>query len=264
MSERQSYEQGVPCWVDLSSTDVEASQAFYGALFGWAVRVHPEPEAGGYAEFFLGDKVVAGIGPVFSEGMPSVWNTYVATDDIAATADRVKNAGGQVVMERMQIFDQGAMALFQAADGAFFSVWEAQEHVGARLVDEPGAYCWNELNSRDVEAAGRFYGDVFGWTTDVTTTDVPGVGPFSYHTFLLGQDSVAGMVTMPPSYPEEVPSFWLPFFAVADLDDTIARAQELGAAVYIPRMDSPKGPFGLFQDPQGAHSYVIQLNGNKG
>ncbi|MFI6818108.1 VOC family protein [Nonomuraea sp. NPDC050328] len=259
MSERNGYAPGVPCWVDLSSTDTEASARFYTELLGWRVKFSPDPAAGGYGQFFAGGKVVAGIGPTFTEGMPSVWNTYVATDDAAAVADRAKNAGGQVVIEPMEVLDQGTMAVLQAADGGFVSVWQAAAHHGAQLVNEPGAWCWNELNSRDVEAAERFYRDVFGWTVDASTMEVPGLGPYTYRSFLSEGHLVAGMVEMSPNYPDQVPSFWVPYFAVADLDGTVAKSRELGANVFIDRMDSPAGPFALLQDPQGALAYVMDL-----
>src|SRR4051812_20547102 len=99
MSQRSGYEPGVPCWVDLSSTDVEASVRFYDDVFGWQAEMIDDPAAGGYGQFTYDGEKVAGVGPVMGEGMPSTWNTYIAIDDAAATADRVKNSGGTVVVE---------------------------------------------------------------------------------------------------------------------------------------------------------------------
>ncbi|WP_084958235.1 VOC family protein [Thermoactinospora rubra] len=260
MSVRDGFDPGVPCWVDLSTTDVEASVRFYGELFGWEAEFFPQPEAGGYGQFRSGGKVVAGVGPVYAEGMPSVWNVYVCVEDAAACADRVKNAGGQVLMEPMQVFDQGRMAVFQAADGSAFSVWQPGAHKGAELVNEPGAFCWAELDSTDVEVAARFYGQVFGWEVESHHAEVPGVGPFAYHEYRSRGHPIAGMAAISPFHPQGTPSHWLAYFAVADLAATHAKARELGAAVLIDSMPSPKGEFMLFQDPQGAHAYAIQLN----
>lgn len=260
MSEREGYAAGVPSWVDLSSTDREASARFYGELLGWRVEFNADPAAGGYGQFFLDDKVVAGIGPTFAEGAPSTWNTFVATDDAAAVADRVRKAGGRVALDPMPVFDQGTMAVFSGPDGGFFSVWQAAAHRGAALVNEPGAWCWSELNSRDTAAAARFYGEVFGWTEEAFTTEAPGAGSFTYHTFLSEGAEVAGMVELSPAYQEDVPSFWVPYFAVADLDASAAKARELGATSFVDRMDSPQGPFALLQDPQGALVNLIQLH----
>lgn len=255
MSERTSFAPGVPCWVDLSSTDVPASVRFYGEVFGWRVEMVDDPEAGGYGQFYQGDKRVAGVGPTFGEGMPSVWNTYIATADAEATADRVKNSGGTVIMEPMQVFDQGSMLVAQAPDGSFVSAWQAAAHHGAELVNEPGAFCWNELVTRDVDAATRFYTSVFGWAAYPQKMD-----GITYTEWKIGDDSIAGMMEMSPNYPPETPSHWMVYFAVADLDATIAKAQNLGSTILIDSMDAPPGRFGLFIDPQGAALSVIQLH----
>ena len=60
--EFERYEDGVPSWVDLGSTDLGKSRQFYGALFGWNCPEGP-PEAGGYSVCDLDGKTVAGLGP---------------------------------------------------------------------------------------------------------------------------------------------------------------------------------------------------------
>ncbi|MER6948977.1 VOC family protein [Nonomuraea sp. NPDC000554] len=255
MSHHRGFASGVPSWVDLSSTDVDASVRFYGRLFGWQAEMIDDPEAGGYGQFVYDGDKVAGVGPVSGEGMPSAWNTYVATDDAAVTADRVKNAGGTVVMEPMRIFEEGTMAIFQAPDQSFVSVWQAGNHKGAQLVNEPGAFCWNELVSRDVPAAERFYSSVFGWTPN--TQDMGGM---RYTEWQLGGDSIGGMIEMPGDYPPDTPSFWMVYFAVADLDRAVGDARRLGANVLVESMDTPAGRFAMCVDPQGAPFSMIQLS----
>ncbi|WP_219461339.1 VOC family protein [Nonomuraea rhizosphaerae] len=254
MSQRSGYAPGVPCWVDLSSTDVEASVAFYGRVFGWRVETADDPAAGGYGQFTYDGKKVAGVGPVFAGDMPSAWNTYVATDDAAATADRVKNSGGTVVTEPMKVFDEGVMAVFQAPDQSYVSVWQPGEHKGAELVNEPVSFCWNELVTRDPAGAGRFCSAVFGWSPRPQETE--GV---RYTEWQAGDRSIAGMIEMSPDYPPRTPSHWMVYFAVADLDETVRTALEAGAAVLVDAMDSPPGRFAMFTDPQGASLSVIQL-----
>ena len=91
---RESYEPGRPCWVDLGTTDPAAARAFYGSLFGWTPEVDARPEAGGYAQFRHDGHAVAGVGPIFTEGMPPTWTTYIATADVDATAAAVAENGG--------------------------------------------------------------------------------------------------------------------------------------------------------------------------
>ncbi|MEV0353752.1 VOC family protein [Nonomuraea sp. NPDC050680] len=255
MSQRSGYEPGVPCWVDLSSTDVEASVRFYDDVFGWQAEMIDDPAAGGYGQFTYDGEKVAGVGPVMGEGMPSAWNTYIAIDDAAATADRVKNAGGTVVVEPMQVFEEGTMAVFQAPDGSFVSAWQAGRHNGAELVNEPVSFCWNELVTRDVASAERFYPAVFGWTPH--RQEMQGVKYTEWH---LGDASIAGMIELSPNYPPETPSHWMTYFAVDDLDATVAAAERAGATILVGAMDAPPGRFATLTDPQGAALSVIQLH----
>lgn len=254
MAERSGYDPGVPCWVDLSSTDPKAAVAFYEQIFGWRTEWDPRPEAGGYGQFSLGGRTVAGIGPTFGEGMPSVWNTYVATADAAATAAAVREHGGTVVMEPMTVLDAGTMAVFQDPTGAFFSCWQAGGHSGAQLVNEPGSVCWNELSTRDTEAAKRFYSGVFGWAHDTTDT-----GGSEYTEWKVGGRSIAGMMQMPAEVPGEVPAYWLAYFAVEDCAATVAEVTRLGGSVYMPPMDLPVGTFAVLADPQAATFAVIAM-----
>lgn len=61
--------------------------------------------------------------------------------------------------------------------------------------------------------------------------------------------------------PAEVPSYWLPYFAVEDCDGSTARAQSLGAAVFAPPFDVPNvGRMAVLADPQGAPFAIIKLN----
>ncbi|WP_327091827.1 VOC family protein [Nonomuraea sp. NBC_01738] len=255
MSVRNGYDSGVPCWIDLSTTDVAGAREFYGTLFGWTAEMVDDPAAGGYGQFHYEGKKVAGLGPTFTPGSPPVWNVYVATDDAAATADRAKNAGGTIVVDPMAVFGEGTMAVFQGPDSAFLSVWQAGNHTGAELVNEPNSFTWNELVTRDIGAATEFLSTVFGWTPMTEA-----MGEMEYTTWMNDGKPIAGMMTMPDAVPGEVPSHWTTYIAVADLDATMANARELGANVIFDRMDAPPGPFGQFIDPQGASLAVIQLH----
>ncbi|MEU1727401.1 VOC family protein [Actinomadura sp. ATCC 39365] len=255
MSRRSGYDPGVPCWVDLASTDVPGSARFYGDLFGWRADMVDDPAAGGYGMFVHEGSKVAGIGPVRGGGSTSLWNTYVATDDAAALAGRVRDAGGTVVAEPMAIFDEGTMVALRAPDGSYAAAWQAAAHAGAELVNEPGSFCWNELCTRDAPAAERFYSAVFGWTS--RTSDLGGM---AYTEWVAGEAAVAGMIPMPAEAPAELPSFWLTYFAVADLDAALHAAADAGADVLTGVTEAPPGRFAQLIDPQGAAFGVIQLN----
>src|SRR4051795_4531548 len=111
MSERASYEPGTPSWVDLATPDPADAKRFYGELFGWeAEDAGPPEETGGYAMFKLRGKLVAGIGPLMDENQPAGWSTYGPPDDADAAVARATEAGGQAIVEPMDVMDAGRMA----------------------------------------------------------------------------------------------------------------------------------------------------------
>jgi len=123
MADSKTFVANAPAWVDLSSKDAAASRNFYSKLFGWKVEESPDPKAGGYALAKIGDKDVAGIGPVQDPNAPSAWMVYIGTRDAAATGKKVEEAGGKVIAPPFDVMDQGRMAVFQDPSGAFISVW---------------------------------------------------------------------------------------------------------------------------------------------
>src|SRR4051812_43226191 len=152
-----------PAWVDLSTTEPGAAREFYEKLFGWTVDVNPDPQYGGYGMAQRDGTGIAGIGAKMDPSAPTVWSLYIGSDDIEELTRRVAEAGGTVVMKPFDVGDQGKMAVFQDPTGAFISAWQAS---GMRsfVANEPNAFGWGELNSRNGEQAIPFLGQVFGWT----------------------------------------------------------------------------------------------------
>jgi predicted enzyme related to lactoylglutathione lyase len=254
MSERTSYGPGTPSWVDLSSPDPEASKAFYGGLFGWeAEDAGPVEETGGYANFKLKGRNVAGVGPVTDESQPPAWTTYVATDDADGVAARAKEAGGSVLFDPTDIMDAGRMVMVAHPAAGVVGAWQPGRHIGAELVNEPGALNWNELQTRDVDGAKAFYAAVFGWEPDDQE-----FGGMTYTMFNVGDVPVAGAMPTPSGVPDEVPAFWLNYFSVEDCDASMAKVQELGGSTLGPAHQlEGVGRFAVVADPHGATFGVI-------
>ena len=255
MAEVKSYAAGTPSWVDLMTSDPEASRNFYRELFGWELEVGP-PETGHYTICRLRGHNVAGLGgEPAPDGTPTAWTTYIAVDDVDAAAGRITGNGGSLLMGPLDVMTQGRMAVASDPTGAVFGLWQAGEHVGATLVNEPGTVNWNELNSRDLATARQFYGAVFGYDwQDVDT----GQGGPQYATFQVGGRDVGGALQMTDQWPAEVPSHWIVYFGVDDTDASVATIQRLGGAVLMPPTDSPYGRFAAVRDPQGAVFTVIK------
>jgi predicted enzyme related to lactoylglutathione lyase len=258
MSEITSYRPGTPSWVDHGSPDLDASIEFYGALFDWDVPESENAEqTGGYRQAMKGDKPVSGMMPLMQEGQPPAWTTYISVEDADATAAAVKAAGGTVLAEPMDVMDLGRMAIFADPAGAVFGIWQPGTFVGAGVVNEHGALSWNELNTRDPEAAKAFYGDVFGW--DFEDNDMGEMG--TYTSLKLGDSPVGGMLNMAGrGVPEEVPAHWQVYFAVDDTDAAVDQAKQGGGSVMVEPIDIPAGRFSILTDPHGASFAVIALS----
>ena len=143
------------------------------------------------------------------------------------------------------------MAFLMHPPGGSVGVWQAGHHNGAELVNEPGAFTWNQLHTRDQEGAAGFYNAVFGWNV----TDFGGMPMFT-----LGQNGVATAIDMPPGTPDEVPAYWMVIFGAADTDATAAKAAELGGQVAVGPFDiQGVGRFAVLADPQGVYFGVISL-----
>jgi predicted enzyme related to lactoylglutathione lyase len=254
MSERTSYPNGMPSWVDLASPDVDASVAFYGGLFGWEYApAGPPEETGGYGMFSLRDKLVAGVGPLQNATQPPVWSTYVAVDDADATVAKAADAGGQVAMAPMDVMDAGRMAFLIDPDGAFVGIWQAARHIGAELVNEPGALGWNELVCREPQTASAFYTRVFGW--EPIPLQASGQG---YTVFNLDGRAIGGMTKMADRFPEGSPPIWIPYFVVAAADASARRAEELGGTVAVGPFDVPgAGRIAMISDPNETAFSII-------
>jgi hypothetical protein len=245
---------GVPGWIDLGSPDLDATRAFYTELFGWTAHTGG-PEFGGYTVFNLGDEPVAGAGPLFTEGQPTVWNTYVITEDADDVAAKVETNGGKVLMAPGDVGENGRMAVFMDAGGAVFSVWQRGTMPGATVFNVPGALSWNELLTRDADGAKSFYEGVFGWGHDDSQND--GV---TYTAWMLNDAPIGGMMQMDSdAFPAELPAHWMVYFAVEDPDATAAKAVELGGSVAVPPTDIPQGRFAVLNDQHGAAFSVIKM-----
>jgi predicted enzyme related to lactoylglutathione lyase len=252
MAEFTKYDPGTPSWVDIGVQDVEAAVAFYGKLFGWEIP-EGDPAGGGYRMAQVRGKFVAGIGPAQDPGPPR-WTTYVTVADADATVAAVKEAGGAVLVEPMDVMEAGRMAVFADPTGAVCSIWQPNLHIGSQLANEPGSFTWTELNTRDTETAAAFYGAVFGWKGETTTEPMP------YTTFQSDGKPVAGMMDVTGRVPDEVPNHWLVYFAVEDAEAAIATTTQAGGQTFVGPIDIPNmGRFAVLGDPQGAVFAVIKL-----
>ncbi len=256
MSERTSYAPGTPCWVDLGTPDVDAAARFYGELFGWEVPERPDShEMGGYRRARLRGRDVAGMMPLMQEGQPPAWTTYVSVDDAARIGQAIQEHGGTMVAEPMTVRSFGSLALFTDPEGAFFGIWEPADFAGAELVNQHGAFAWNELGTRDPGAAKEFYGPVFGWEFEAQE-----LGGMTYNSIKVGENAAGGMADIEGRVPDQAPAHWMTYFGADDTDSAVAQVEEGGGRVDFGPVDIPAGRFAMVADPWGAAFAVIKLS----
>jgi predicted enzyme related to lactoylglutathione lyase len=247
---------GVPNWVDLGTSDLGDATRFYTALFDWEAEVSGD-EYGGYTTFRLDGRAAAGAGPLYGEGQPTAWSTYIATEDADAIAARVEAAGGKVLVAPFDVMFQGRMAAFLDQAGAPFSVWQSGTMKGADVFDVPGALTWNELTTRDVEGSAAFYGTVFGWVARESS-----MSGMPYIVWEHEGRTIAGMRAMDGAeWPDDLPPYWMVYFAVADCDESVSYAQALGGRVVRPPTSLPIGRYAVLEDPQGGTFSILQSAG---
>lgn len=257
MSERTSYTPGTPCWVDLATPDIEAAESFYGTLLGWEIPELPDsPEMAGYRRARRSGKDVAGVMPLMEEGQPSAWNTHISVDDADAIARAIQENGGTMIAEPMAVGEYGRLAVFTDPEGAFFGIWEPNVFAGAELVNEPGTLSWNELETRDPDAAKRFYGAVFGWEFEAGED----MEEMTYYVAKVEGERVAGMADVKGKMADEIPAHWMTYFSVEDAEGAVERVKAGGGMVHFGPVDIPVGRFAMAVDPWGASFAVIKLN----
>jgi predicted enzyme related to lactoylglutathione lyase len=242
--------------VDLATPDLDAAIEFYGELFGWEVPEHPNSaEMGGYRRARKGDADVAGMMPPMGEGEPTAWNTHISVADVDAAAAAVRENGGSVLAEPMDVMGWLRFGVFMDPQGAVFGLTQPLTFKGAERVNEVGTFGWNELNTRDPEAAEAFYGAVLGW--EFETVEFEGMGPYT-NIKLADGAVVGGMLDMRGRVPEEVPPHWLVYFGVEQIDSALETVRRRGGDVAFGPLDIPAGRFAVVSDPWGAFFAAIQ------
>lgn len=261
MPARNDFVPGEFCWIDLSAKDLESAGRWYSETFGWRLQMMETPGGGPpYGFFMKGDAAVAGIGELTPEmqeqGVPPMWNSYIATADCEATEAKVKELGGTVTVPTMDVPGHGKLMYFLDPEGASIAVWQAAaESKTDFLVKEPGSLSWNELMTRDPSKAMPFYQELIGW--DYAAMPMEGVD----YTVIKVKDQDAGGI-MPMAGPQfdGIPAHWLIYFDVEDCEAATQKAAANGGNVMVPTTEIPVGRFSVVSDPQGAAFALITLN----
>ena len=253
MGKRSSHKHGTFSWVDNATTDQEGAKAFYAAVLGWEYRDSPIGDGVYYSMALTDGEDAAAIAPQqqdeIDQGIPAHWNSYVTVDDVDAVSARVNDLGGNLVVQPFDVMDVGRMSVLLDPTGAPLCLWEARANIGAKVVNQHGALCWNELNTRDAEAARTFFGELLGWTYE----PLPPEAGMEYWTIKNGDRSNGGIRPMGPEMPAEVPAHWLTYFGVDSIDAALEAASANGGEVIMGRTElAPGNALAVLRDPVGA------------
>jgi hypothetical protein len=234
---------GTFCWNELATRDAQASSSFYCNLFGWEAETD---DCCGmpYTVFKKEGHPVGGMLQMdekWPDDIPSYWGSYIAVDDVDATAAKVTECGGQVSCDPQDIANEGRFAAIIDPTGANINIFKGGDGLNPW---GHGSFCWNELLTTDMDLASDFYTKLFGWKAEAShTSDEP------YTVFMNGEQWACGMMNMN----WEGKPAWLGYVSVENVDLTTSNAVELGATVCFEPSDIPGiGRFAVFTDPTGA------------
>jgi uncharacterized protein len=255
MPQIHAHAPGSFSWVELATTDQARAKSFYSALLGWNSEDQPMGPSGTYTTFKLDGRPASGAYTLRPEerdsGVPPHWNLYVTVENADAAAGRARDLGAVICEEPFDVFDIGRMAVVRDPTGAYFAVWQGKRpEIGLGIRDEPGAFCWADLNTPDPAKAAAFYTQIFGWTM--------APGESGYLHIRNGEQFIGGI---PPGQQagSNAPPHWLIYFQVADCAESASQAKELGANVLFgPIHMENVGHIGVLADPQGAVFALFQ------
>ncbi len=242
--------QGIFCWHDLSTSDVEGAKAFYGELLGWTAEAM-DMEGTMYTILRNAWEQVGGVMPL-PEGAPYPphWMPYVTVEACDAALEQLKALGGSVYFGPEDIPNVGRFAMVADDQGVGFAVVSLHDDPQARVGDyRHGEFCWYTLATRDVAKAQAFYGALVGWSA--VETDMAGPPQLI---FTRGGAPTASLL---PVVGDAMPPHWGVSVCVEGVEPLLETAVRLGGAVLMPPMSvGPLGRVAVISDPAGA---VISL-----
>ncbi|MET9622018.1 VOC family protein [Streptomyces sp. NPDC006464] len=253
MTEATRRPPGTPSWVSLMVHGLDATQEFYGALFGWEFVPGPQ-QLGPYVRALLDGKEVAGIGQLPPDRhLPVAWTTYLATDDAAGTTETIRCCGGTVAVGPLDAGEAGRLAICSDPTGAVFGVWQAEAHHGTATAGPPGTPVWNELLTHETSMVAKFYRTVFGYEIEpVVSAD------FDYLTLHLDGRPVASLHGVGTALPRDRGAHWMTYFEVADTDAAARLVTELGGRVLRQPREGTAGRLATVTDPEGAVFTIVR------
>lgn len=241
-------------WADLVTDDVPTARKFYAQLFDWTFR-----DVGNYSIAANDERPLAGMfqrpKPANGEAKPR-WFGYISVKSVSSAQKAVTKAGGKVVAAPQKLPQRGEQAVFTDPEGAVFGVIRSQGGDPMDFQPDVGDWVWIQLLSRDGKKAAEFYQKLAGYEI-VANTETNRLSDY-----ILTSDGFArATVRTIPAGNEQVPPNWLPFVRVKNVDESVAKAKELGGKVWLePKAELFGGKVAIIADPTGGAVGVLELD----
>jgi predicted enzyme related to lactoylglutathione lyase len=242
---------GRPVWYELMTSDTAAAETFYKNVIGWTASPF-EGSPSPYTQFKRrGDVGVAGLMKT-PEGMhfPPFWAMYIAVPDFDDAVAHIKRLGGSELSPVIDVPEVGRMQMMNDPQGAaFYIIQPSSSEERPETAPEVGEGSWHELMTTDVEAAMKFYSEVFGWKP----SQAMDMGPMGkYQMFDRPHGMIGGMMNKPPEM-ADAPPYWAIYFRVPDINAAVERIKANGGQILNGPMEVPGGDWVVnAMDPQGA------------
>lgn len=261
-AESSAGPRGSFIWYELMTTDAAGAKAFYDAVVGWSIG-EGAPEFGGYRMIGRSDGGAAGgVLPITDEmaqhGARPMWLGYINVADVDAKVASIEAAGGKTWMAATDIPSVGRIALVTDGQAAPFYVMKPippPDSPKARSdVFSPAAQQrvgWNELQTPDVDAARRFYGEQFGWQTE----EFMPIGELGDYRFIHHDGERIGAMF---SSGEAQPARWRFYIRVPSIAAAEQAIEQNGGAILSGPHEVPTGDWVIVgSDPQGAEFALV-------
>ena len=171
-------------WHEQVSSDPKQAQDFYTQLFGWGTEMFKPGEVD-YTMISSRGQTHGGFSKALEGAPPPHWLSHILVESVQETIEKATRAGGTLAAGPFEMSEVGEMAIVRDPQGAFVGIFEPEGEMPA----PEGVFVWDELGTSDVDAAQRFYEDVFGWTTSDMGPDYGG-----YRIFNRGETGIAGLI----------------------------------------------------------------------
>ena len=259
---------GKVVWHDLLTHDAGAAREFYGAVFGWGFE-ESEEAPGRYWDITREGRVIGSIFAADADELDSpLWLVSISVPDVDGSASQAGGLGASVTVPPSDLPNRGRYAVVEDPQGAFFVVLRSASGDPRDTQDhEPGEWLWTELWTSDAPGAVAFYEDLLGYRSEGIAARLQEVAedeygeaiaegdlPIVFFAMYTGERVRAGIHQLPA----DGPPHWLPYVAVRDVAEAVARAVEQGGEVLLPPEAVNNGEAAILADPAGAPFGVQQ------